>query len=274
MYDSCILICVYTKNSITDLSIAIDSILNADWSCSNYTILIYVDGSISVKLDNYLKSIPDCHITYGTDNRGLSYGLHHLITHNKLFDFYFRMDSDDISSSDRFIKQINFMESNPEIDVLGGSIIEFRNTDYKSGFQRFYPLVHGCIIDSFHKGSQIAHVTACFRNSFFKKVNYNPYNRINEDLELWYDSIKTNIIFANLPDILVYVRTSPSFFQRRGIKKAINEFFLMVKITQITAPKLQNFMFPIFRFIFRLFPTSLTSLFYKFNIRNVVLSKK
>jgi len=274
MHSSCILISVYFQNSISELSLAIDSVINADWTRSNYTILVYVDGPISAKFDSYLKSIPNCQITYGNENRGLSFGLHHLTSNNKMYDFYFRMDSDDISLPDRFIKQIKFLECNPHINVLGGSIVEFRNADYKSGFQRTYPLEHGQILDSFHKGSQIAHVTACFRNSFFRNVNYNPFNKINEDLELWYDSIKAGIIFSNLPDILVYVRTSPSFFKRRGLKKAINEFLFMVKITHITNSGFKSYMFPLCRLIFRLLPTQLTSLLYKCKIRNSLLIKK
>ncbi|MBR6097958.1 glycosyltransferase, partial [Candidatus Saccharibacteria bacterium] len=52
-------------------------------------------------------------------------------------EFIARMDSDDISSSTRFEKQLNFINEHPDIDIFSGNIQEFSGTiENKKGIRK------------------------------------------------------------------------------------------------------------------------------------------
>ena len=182
------------------------------------------------------------------------------------------MDADDISRYDRFHKQLIFLKNNPNVSVVGGSIQE-SNKFSGNIFTRRYPENHLDIINCFPKGSQLAHVTVCFRSSAFNFICYNQKNRFNEDLELWYDAIKKNLVFANIPDILVSVIIDINFFKRRRLNKSIHEFIIMLKIVYYINPFSINYIFPILKFTFRLFPVYFVQKFYNSKYRNYFLSK-
>ena len=42
-------------------------------------------------------------------------------------DWVFRMDIDDVCANERFSKQINIINLNPDIDILGGNIMCFKS---------------------------------------------------------------------------------------------------------------------------------------------------
>lgn len=58
------------------------------------------------------------------ENKGVSFSLNRGIEEAIYLKakYIVRMDSDDISTSDRLKRQIDFLEANEDIDVLGGSI--------------------------------------------------------------------------------------------------------------------------------------------------------
>ncbi|WP_241570105.1 glycosyltransferase, partial [Rosenbergiella collisarenosi] len=75
-----------------------------------------------------------------------------------------RMDTDDICLEDRFIKQISYLVRNPEIDILGSSIIEF---DESNGSQRekLLPVMNADIKKFSLMKNPINHRTVVFRKA-------------------------------------------------------------------------------------------------------------
>ena len=138
-------------------------------------------------------------------------------------DFIARMDTDDISTPQRFEKQIEFLELNRDIDVVGTYI---REIDEKGTVTRDivkYPLEHKELYLFFKKRDPLPHVTVMFRKSFFNKAgSYRSDLKMAEDTLLWYYGFQNGCKFANIEHIGVEVRQGKDFYKRRGdIKKSI-----------------------------------------------------
>ena len=117
---------------------AICSILNQtlkDWE------LIIIDDST----DNTLEIIdtfadPRIIVTKGDGKKGLPARLNECISKAK-GRFFARMDGDDIAYPGRLQCQIEFLQSHPEIDLVGGWVVVFRNDGTALGARRS-PLAH------------------------------------------------------------------------------------------------------------------------------------
>jgi GT2 family glycosyltransferase len=161
------------------------------------------------------------------ENLGLATSLNELLDEvlERGYDYIARMDADDISLPDRFEKQYAFMETHPEVDVVGGAIEEFSDDGSYRKIVR-YPLKHEAMFHFFRKRVPLAHVSAFFRRSFFEKAGVYPTSSpTNEDTLMWMEGFAAGCRFANLPDPMVKVRVSSSFFDRRGgVRKAWSDF--------------------------------------------------
>lgn len=119
-------------------------------------------------------------------------------------EFIARMDADDISMPERFTKQVEFLEKNREVGVLGTFM---RQVDVKGGFISLFqpPVAHREILIKMLTGTAIAHATVMIRKEIIDKAGgYDENFPHVEDTELWSRLIfKTK--FANLPEAL-YVR--------------------------------------------------------------------
>ena len=99
-------------NSEENLSDSIESILNQTYK--NFEFLIMDDGSSdnsSEILGEYAKKDNRVKIFKNSDNLGLTKSLNILISSSK-GEYLARQDSDDISSKDRFEKQLNYLSLN------------------------------------------------------------------------------------------------------------------------------------------------------------------
>lgn len=118
-----------------------------------------------------------------------------------------RFDSDDICSPDRFALQVEFLDQNIEIGVVGSSI---EIVDIKGQFisRRDYPLEHVEIEKKFIFSNALAHPTVMFRKSLLTISGgaYDSKFRYAEDLEFWLRLLNHKVKFANLAGALVKYR--------------------------------------------------------------------
>ncbi len=115
------------------------------------------------------------------------------------------MDSDDISTPERFVKQITYLESHPEIDVLGGQIVKFGDVA-QSANKSNYPLTPGGIRWGLVIGSQLAHSTVMMRNHLFSAEGFRyREQKVAQDYDLW-TRLSHKHKIANLPEVLVKYR--------------------------------------------------------------------
>lgn len=118
-----------------------------------------------------------------------------------------RMDDDDISLPERFEKQVEFLEKNEDIIVLG-TFIEIFSDDmkkYNSWIEETETEVLKILINFFNP---ICHPSVMIRKSFLeeKKLNYSKEFEFSEEYYLWNQIIEKGGKIANLPDILLKYR--------------------------------------------------------------------
>ena len=122
-------------NAQPHLSCAIDSILSQ--TIENLELIILEDGSTDDSL-HFLLSLNDPRIRLFHDglNRGLSYRLNQGVMASK-GKYICRMDADDIALRDRLKLQTDFLESHPEIDLVGGRAVAFSSSKMILGYLPF-----------------------------------------------------------------------------------------------------------------------------------------
>lgn len=130
-----------------------------------------------------------------------------------------RMDSDDICLPDRFEKQLAYLEAHPECDILGGQMTEFIGAPNNIVGRREVPLSNEDIYEYMKSRCALNHVTVMFRKeSVLKAGNYQDWFW-NEDYYLWMRMMIAKCQFANIPDVVVNVRSGEDQYARRGGKK-------------------------------------------------------
>lgn len=262
------LICIYRNDDVGHLKEALLSVRSAAVNAGIDTrIYIHIDGEVS---QEHLAVVEGCNpykVVKSDSNVGLAVGLNKLISTLDEEDYVFRMDADDICCLDRIIQQLDYMEANPEVDLLGGAIDEFVGNTSNIVAHRDYPIVARA--EYLPKGSPFAHVTICFRGDFFRKFGSYPIEYpLNEDIALWGEALLNGAVGHNIPSTLVQVRMDGAY-SRRTLKKAKSELKVYLRIcNRLKALPLM----PILRFVFRLMPISMVKFFYRSPLRNKLLS--
>lgn len=142
------------------------------------------------------------------------------------------MDSDDIAVSDRFEKQMAYIEAHPEVDALGGQIDEFIGEPSNVVGTRNLPLTDGEIKTYLKSRCPMNLVTVMLKKDAVKKAGGYIDWYCEEDYYLWVRMTEQGMNFANLPDNLVNVRVGEEMYQRRGGLKYFK-----------SEAKLQNYMY-------------------------------
>lgn len=124
-----------------------------------------------------------------------------------------RFDSDDVCVPERLALQVEFMNSHPEISVVGGSL-DIISSEGLFIAQRRYPQTSTEIIKGMQLTTTVAHPTVMYRKVAIEQHGgYNPDFRFSEDLDLWLRWMNAGFQFANLPQVLVQYRQD---ITRRG----------------------------------------------------------
>lgn len=187
-------------NTAKYLNEAIDSILNQTFR--NFEFIIIDDASTDGS-NNIIKSYKDPRIVFieNETNKGYVLGLNYAISIAK-GEYIARMDSDDISLESRLQIQIQYLENNQNVDLVG-SWYQILNSDRIVTL----PETHDQIFNSFLKANAIAHPTVMFKKSFFinSSLSYNYNMMPAEDYDLWVKCIKIGKL-ANIPSVLLLYR--------------------------------------------------------------------
>lgn len=186
-------------------------------------IVMVQDGSVpselSSLLDEYEKRYLEVmHVIRLEKNGGLGNALR-LGVESAKYDIIARMDSDDICLPDRFEKQLAYMEAHPECDIVGGQMTEFIGEPENIVGRREVPLNNDDVYQYMKNRCALNHVTVMFRkDAVLEAGNYLDWFW-NEDYYLWVRMMMNKCVFANIPDVLVNVRSGEDQYARRGGKK-------------------------------------------------------
>ena len=260
-----VLLATYKNDDATFLCEALESLAIQTLPASE--VVLVEDGPITQELEDTIHSfesrLPLKRISLEKNSGvGISaaYGMetcqHELVA---------RMDADDICLPDRFEKQVRYMESHPEIDVLGGWIAEFATNTPNNTLLRKTPLMHEDIKKIMTWRNPINHVTVMFRKSaVINSGNYQQHKNV-VDWMLWLRMLINNKRFENMPDIFVKVRTGDGLIQRRrGIQYFKSERWIaswLRKKRLITLPQYLKHI--LVRAFPRLLPISILKVIYK-----------
>lgn len=261
---------VYKSDTVYNLRIAIDSILKQSYD--NFDFYISVDGEVTVDvktlLCDYNENNDNVHITVNNINRGLATRLNEIIeivVEKGYYDFLARMDADDISSPNRLSRQVEFMENNTNIDVLGSDVEEVS----ENGDVVFYKRMtntHERIAKEIIKKCPFNHPTVMFKMNIFREgFRYKSELMNTQDYYLWVDLLSAGKIFANINEPLLKFRISNDFHSRRGLKKAVNDVNSRIyAFKNLDVLSLSNLAHTLFLFLLRLSPKKIKIVAYKY----------
>ena len=173
---------VYDGVNIDELNDAISSIFDQDFI--NYEVILVSDGvrrpDILACLNKVVESDSRFRLAYSDLNLGLANAMNIAIGLMQS-EWLVRMDSDDISRSDRLSKVYNYILENQDIDVIGSYIYEFNKEKTKPKRLIKYALQHDDILAQFRRRNSIAHASAFIRKSFFdcKSSRFNQKRSIS-----------------------------------------------------------------------------------------------
>lgn len=265
-----VLMSVYKNDKAEEVEYAINSLLVQTVMPSQ--IVIVQDGILAEEvyclLDKYKKNNGLFTFVELKENVGLGNALNIGLKYCK-YEYIARMDSDDFSLSNRFEKQIGFLKKHPEVDVLGGYIEEFDELLQDKLAIRAVPISSEEIKKGMKTRNAMNHVTVIYKKSkVIEAGNYKDCLYF-EDYYLWCRMLNAGMIFHNLDDILVNVRTGSEMYKRRGgatYNKSITSF--EKKIYKLGFINLYQYCKNIsIRLVVSNMPNTLRSLIYKKKLR-------
>jgi len=188
------------------------------------------------------------------------------------------MDTDDICCPDRFEKQLQMIQDNPKLGLVGGQMTEFTDTPDKDVCNNKAPMKQSRVVPTKHNDivkyaklrNPFNHMTVMFRrDEVLSAGNYRLFHWF-EDYDLWTRMIKTGTICANHQDILVEARVNAGTYNRRRGKEYIRcEWRMQKQLKELgiinCAELLRNILI---RFSVRLLPHKLLAGVYRKVLRS------
>jgi glycosyltransferase involved in cell wall biosynthesis len=184
------------------LLLAVFSIVNQTYE--NWELLILDDGSTDGSIEK-LSSAVDKRIVVIRDGtrRGIASRLNQAIDLAR-GEFFARMDHDDISHPDRLLKQLDFLETNPRVDLLANKCFKVDERNCVTGELPF-DSSHARICARPWLGFAMPHPSWMGKTSWFKENRYRePAPFCCEDSEMLLRTHKHSIFDAIEIPLLAY----------------------------------------------------------------------
>lgn len=200
--DICLSVILPSYNGGGFLLLAVRSVLYQTFK--NWELIVLDDGSSDSSIDPVV-ALGDERIRIISDgvNKGLAARLNEGVSFAK-GKYIARMDADDICFPERFQKQVEYLDANPEVDLLGTLIVTFKDKDFC--FVSAPLLSHAAICSKPWSGIRVPHPTWMGRAEWFRKFQYHIPEYVRaEDQELLLRAI-TSSQYAVLPDVLLAYR--------------------------------------------------------------------
>jgi GT2 family glycosyltransferase len=170
-------------------------------------------------LDNFKATTRFTSVIYQENetNMGIGYSLNKGIQlcNNEII---IKMDSDDIMVKDRILKQLTFMENNPNIHVCGGQVAFFKD-DIQNVFGKTnHPSISWDEYKKIKSHWISNHPTLCYRKSAILHAgNYDAEKlRMTEDFEMTIRLLKQCKYLYNFSDVLLYYRSHENQVTHNG----------------------------------------------------------
>ena len=230
-----VLMSIYKAEKPSYLTMSLNSVLNQTLQASE--IIIVEDGPLTTDLyailDEFESKNPIIRRLRLSENHGLGYALCEGLKYCR-YELVARMDTDDICKPNRFEVQVEFMEKNHEVDVLGTWIDEFFDVKENVVSIRKVPEGSKGLYEFGKKRNPMNHPTVMFRKSSVLKAGSYQTCMLLEDYYLWVKMLKMGMVFYNIQESLLYFRLSHDIYIRRGgLKYAITEVKFQIELHKI-----------------------------------------
>jgi glycosyltransferase involved in cell wall biosynthesis len=266
MTDLAVIMSVYKNDKLMFVKESVQSILDQTFTQFHYYIVF--DGPVPADIDNYITSLVDPRVKHYRleNNGGLAAALNILldiVLKNQEYKFIARMDADDVSLTNRFEKQRNYLLKNPDISIVGCWYQEI-DENGKHLSDRKLPTDHEALVRYYYRRAPFAHASVTYRRELIEKAGNYPVDTIlMEDNVLWGRAINSGLRFGNIPDYLFFFRITKNFYKRRsGIKYGY--FYILTRFKSLRQDR-----YPIVAYfysfgtgIIKMLPSFVTRIFY------------
>lgn len=211
-------------NAAPYIEAAIQSIL--DQTFKNFELMVIDDGSTD-ETPELIQQFQDPRINYIRNPENLKFRA----TLNKGLDlidskYIARMDADDIAMPERLERQFAFMESHPEIGIVGTAIEIFGQQELiKTLPESNHEIQALCLF-----AAPFAHPSVMIRNSVIKQhdLKFAPNYPAIEDWELW-TRLTQVTQSANLPDVLLRYRWEGQNMTVQTLGSRLERYYALYK---------------------------------------------
>lgn len=210
-----VLMSLYGKEKPEYLKLALESIYASTLTPAE--VILVIDGPITEELKSVIKEYPQIKEVKLAVNSGLSNALNIGLKHCS-YEFVARMDTDDVCHHERFAKQINWLNNNNDVDVVGTFAKKIDESGNEIGLLKV-PTGHNDIYNKIWTCPFI-HPTVMFRRSKLLSVGgYNPNSGPRQDdYELWFRCASQGLIFDNIPEELFFYRFFSDSVKKNTVK--------------------------------------------------------
>lgn len=265
-----VLMSLYSREIPLSLTCALKSLCNQ--SLPSPEIVLVIDGPIGDQLELivscYLPLLP-IKLVRLPKNVGLAAALNEGLKHCS-YELVARFDTDDWCFPERFEVQFCWMNSHPDIDVLGTWIAEFEADPMMTSGLRKVPLQHIEIVQFARSRNPMNHMTVMYRKSAVNSVTGYKELDLMEDYWLWVRMISNGSKFANLSQVLVHARAGAGLLERRGglryVKSEIMAQRLFFGVSFITLSRV--FYNLVIRVLPRIVPSAIRGIIYRIALRS------
>lgn len=197
---------------------SLDSLLQQTFE--DFELILFDDASIDGTKEiiaEYASKDKRIIPVYNEKNKGLTENLNKGISLSE-GAYIARMDADDIALLSRLEKQVKFLDTHPEIDILGAAAIDI-DEDGNPLQLRNSPIAHKDIVALLPKANPMTHSTVIFRKSQLQKINfYNTTYRTTQDYEMWFRAVGKGLTFHNLEEVLLQYRMDNNYHKRKSLQ--------------------------------------------------------
>lgn len=203
-------------NCETTLHKAIDSIIAQTYT--NWEFVICDDCSTDKTIEilkEYEQRDSRIKALHNETNKKLAASLNACLAVAK-GEYIARMDADDECFPNRFEKQVAFLENNPEIDVVGSSMLVFDEFGEKGIRRSIKCPSEECLL----KGAPFFHPTIMMKKSVYDELKGYKCSKLtkrSQDLDLWFRFYEHKYKGDNIQEPLYKYREGKKDFKKRSI---------------------------------------------------------
>lgn len=216
-------------NAENTLAKAVKSIL--DQTFEDFELLL-IDNNSNDKSNPIAKELAekDSRIRLLTETKqGVAHAMNRGLE-NASGNFIARMDADDIAHPQRLVKQLRYLQKNPEIGLVGSEVKYVPHNKNTKGFRRFVEWVN-----SFHTPEEIGlnrfveipvvNPTIMFRRELFERLDGNRDGDFPEDYEMQLRYLEAGVKMARLPEPLLEWHDHSTRLTRTDKRYSTDAFF-------------------------------------------------